>query len=104
MKDMISQIVEMDKKARDVTQKAQQNRLTIEQEIAKIRERIREEHINRARKRIQTNQKQEQAAADKIFKSIQAKQKKISQKLDSIYKEHGDELVNEIVNRVIGEW
>lgn len=103
MKDMISQIVEMDKKARDVTQKAQQNRLTIEQEIAKIRERIREEHINRARKRIQTNQKQEQAAANKVFKSIKAKQEKISKKLDNIYKEHGDELVNEIVNRVIGE-
>lgn len=103
MKDMIAKIIEMDKKARDATQKAQKSRLNIEQEISQIREKIREEHINRARKRIKINQKQEQSAADKAFKSIQAKQTKISKKLDSIYEEHGDDLVNEIVNRVIGE-
>lgn len=103
MKDMISQIIEMDKKARDVTQKAQQSRLNIEQEIAQIREKIRKEHIDRARARIKINQKQEQESAQKVFKSIKAKEEKIEKNFEGIYKEHGDELVNEIVNRVIGE-
>ena len=64
MQDMIKEIVDMDRKAREITDAAQLEKVNSEKEVAERRERIREEYLARARKRIALNEPQERAAAE----------------------------------------
>ena len=56
MQDMIKEIVDMDRKAREITDAAQLEKVNSEKEVAERRERIREESLARARKRIALNE------------------------------------------------
>lgn len=102
MKDMISQIIEMDKKAREITEQVQNSKLDLEQEVTALRTKIREEYLARARKRLKINQETEQKDADKKWKEIQATHLKISQRLDKTYDDNCKQWVDTIVDRVIG--
>ena len=68
MQDMIKEIVDMDRKAREITDAAQLEKVNSEKEVAERRERIREEYLARARKRIALNEPQERAAAEEEWK------------------------------------
>ena len=59
MKDMISKIIEMDEKARELTDMAQKDKINSYQEIAAKREKLHDDYIKRARKRIEINYKRE---------------------------------------------
>ena len=99
MQDMIKEIVDMDRKAREITDAAQLEKVNSEKEVAERRE----EYLARARKRIALNEPQERAAAEEEWKSKEAKNREYSQRLDALYKEKGDEWVRTLVARVIGE-
>ena len=103
MQDMIKEIVDMDRKAREITDAAQLEKVNSEKEVAERRERIREEYLARARTRIALNEPQERAAAEEEWKSKEAKNREYSQRLDALYKEKGNEWVRTLVARVIGE-
>lgn len=103
MQDMVKEIVEMDRKAREITDAAQLEKVNSEKEVAQRREHIREEYLARARKRIALNEPQERAAAEEAWKDTQAKNEARSRQLDDLYQEKGDEWVRTIVARVIGE-
>lgn len=102
MQDLIKQIVDMDKKAREITEAAQQEKEDSEKEIAATREKIRNDYLARARKRIALNKPQEQAAADAAWQEKQKKYAEISEQLDGLYGEKGDLWVRTIVTRVTG--
>jgi len=104
MRDMISQIMEMDKKAREATEQVQKDKLNLEQEIILLKQRIREKYILRARKRIAKNKVTEQEQANKKINEISREQEKISQELDKLYLENSELWVQKIFNRVVGEW
>lgn len=61
------------------------------------------EYLERARKRISLNEPKERAAAEEEWKNVAQKNAVLSQNLDDLYKEKGDEWVKTIVARVIGE-
>lgn len=103
MEDMISKIVEMDKKARDLTAEAQKSKIDYEQQIIRTKEKIKNEYIERAVERVKINQQTAQKKADEELKLIQAKNAAIIKNLDKTYSENGDKWVDEIVSRVIGE-
>ena len=103
MQDMIKEIVDMDRKAREITDAAQLEKVNSEKEVAERRERIREEYLARARKRIALNEPQERAAAEEEWKGKAARNQALSQRLDALYEEKGDEWVRTIVARVSGE-
>lgn len=103
MKDMIAKIIEMDQKARDISAEAQKSKVDVAQEVAAIKEKIREDYLARARGRIKKNQKVEEKAADEEWKLISKKHKKIAEDLDKTYLEKCDKWVNTIVQRVIEE-
>jgi predicted ABC-class ATPase len=103
MKDMVKQIVDMDRKAREITDAAQLEKVNSEKEVAQKREEIRAEYLERARKRISLNEPKERAAAEEEWKTVAQKNAVLSQNLDDLYKEKGDEWVKTIVARVIGE-
>ncbi len=103
MQDMVKQIVEMDRKAREITDAAQLEKVNSEKEVAKKREEIREEYLERARKRIALNEPAERAAAEEKWEKVKEHYEKVSQELDSRYTAKGGEWVRTIVTRVIGE-
>ena len=91
MENMISKIIEMDKKARDLTDEAEK------------KEQMKNYYLNRAKERIEINKHTAQKKADEQLKAIEEKNSAVIQKLDSKYKENGDKWVDQIVARVVGE-
>ncbi|QEY34253.1 hypothetical protein FL966_03845 [Caproiciproducens galactitolivorans] len=102
MEDLIKQIVDMDRKAREITDAAQMEKVNSEKEVAAKREQIRNEYLERARRRIALNEPKEREAAEKEWKEKEKKNEFIFQKLDKLYTENGDKWVKEIVERVLG--
>ena len=100
MEDMIAKIVEMDKKARDMTEEAQRNKLDYENQVLAKRENIKNEFLGRAKKRISINQEAAQKKADASLKLIEERDSAVIGRLESVYKENCDKWVDEIVARV----
>lgn len=67
MQDMIKKIVDMDEKAQEITEEAKRSKALSAQEIAETKERIRENYLARARKRIELNRIQEKNQARQIL-------------------------------------
>jgi hypothetical protein len=103
MQDLLKQIVDMDRKAREITDAAQMEKINSEKELVGKREQIRNEYLERARKRIALNEPQERAAAESAWEIKKEKNAELSQKLDQLYQKKGDLWVKAIVSKVIGE-
>lgn len=103
MEDMISKIVEMDKKARDITAEAQKSKIDYEHQIIQTKEKIKNDYLERAVQRVEINRQTAQKKADNELKVIQAKHAAIIENLDKTYSENSDRWVDEIVSRVVGE-
>lgn len=102
MQDMISQLIEMDKRAREVTEQVQHDKVISQNEVVSMCEKIRSDYLERARARLKTNEKIEKEVAEQEWQKIQSKHIQISERLDKIYTEKCDEWVDAIVHRVIG--
>lgn len=103
MQDMIAQIVEMDEKARRITEQAQQDKLHAEQEIAIRREQIEQEYLERARERLKKNEQTERELAIQALKESEAKNAEAAKRLDAQYQEKAEQWVQQLFERVIGE-
>ena len=103
MQDMIAQIVEMDEKARRMTEQAQQDKLHAEQEIAKRREQIEKEYLERARDRLEKNEQTEREMAMQALEDIETKNTAAAARLDAQYEENAQQWVQQLFERVIGE-
>ena len=103
MQNLIKEIVDMDKKAREITDAAQVEKVNSEKETAQKREQIRQEYLTRARQRIQKNEPIEREAAEKAWTEKAAYYKQLSEKLEKTYRENGSQWVAELVVRVTGE-
>lgn len=103
MQDMIAQIVEMDEKARRMTEQAQQDKLHAEQEIAKRREQIEKEYLDRARERLRKNEHTEREMAMQTLNDTESKNAETAARLDAQYEENAQRWVQQLFERVIGE-
>ena len=92
MEEMIAKIVEMDKKAREMNEKAQKTKRNYENEVQLTKEKIKTDYLERANKR---------KRADEKLAGITEKNQAVIEKLEKSYAENGDKWVNEIVERVI---
>ena len=101
MQDMISKIIEMDEKARDLNEEALKSKIDYEQEIIAAKEKIIKDYLERARKRVQINAQSERDAAEKSLAETRAAHSKIEKKLDELYDANCDRWVDEIFKRVI---
>ncbi|MGN0536836.1 MAG: hypothetical protein ACI4M3_02530 [Acutalibacteraceae bacterium] len=103
MEDMVSKIVEMDKKARDLTAEAQKSKVDYEQDVVVTKEKIKNDFIERALARIKINEQTERENAKKKLEQIEQKNAAIAQNLEKRYADYADAWVEEIVSRVIGQ-
>lgn len=101
MQDMLAKIVEMDEKARILTAQAEKSKAESEKDIAKIREDIYNDYIERARKRIEKNEAAQRQAAEASWKKIEKHQQETTDNLEKLYAVKGESWINEIVKRVI---
>ncbi len=101
MEDMLSKIVEMDEKARALTEEADREKAMSEQDIAKAKEAVYNQYIEKARKRIAQNEITERrAAADRLNTAMQ-KLRESRERLEKNYSDNCDKWVDEIVSQVI---
>ena len=103
MQDMIKKIVDMDEKAQEITEEAKRSKALSAQEIAETKERIRENYLARARKRIELNRIQEKNQARQILADAEKKYEVQLIKMQGLYRQQGGNWVDAIVGRVIGE-
>ncbi len=101
MNDMISKIVEMDEKARDLNDEILESKLDYEKEVAAAKENIINDYLERARNRIQLNTQSERDAAEKALAETRESHAKLEKKLDEIFAANCDRWVDEIFKRVI---
>ena len=103
MQDMIKKILDMDEKAQEITEEAKRSKALSAQEIAETKERIRENYLARARKRIELNRIQEKNQARQILADAEKKYEVQLIKMQELYRQQGGNWVDAIVGRVIGE-
>ena len=70
MEEMIKRIIDMDRKAQEITEAARREKLESEKELVKRAEALKEEYLDRARRRIQINAETEQTLLEQ--KSIRS--------------------------------
>ncbi|MVB11872.1 hypothetical protein CAFE_26000 [Caprobacter fermentans] len=103
MQDLMKQIIDMDRKARQITETAQQEKVDSEKEIQQKREEIRQKYLEEARRRISKNEPKERAAAEAAWVEKKKQSKRLSDRMDELYRDKGDQWVEQIVAKVIGE-
>ena len=96
MQDMIKKIVDMDEKAQEITEEAKRSKALSAQEIAETKERIRENYLARARKRIELNRIQEKNQARQILADAEKKYEVQLIKMQELYRQQGCKWVDAI--------
>ena len=100
MEDMIAKIIEMDKKAREMNDEAQRRKLNYEQHIIRKKESIKNDYLERAKKRIAINQQTAQKKADSTLRMIRERDEAIIRELEQSYEKNCDAWVAAIVAHV----
>ena len=95
--------MDMDEKAQEITEEAKRSKALSAQEIAETKERIRENYLARARKRIELNRIQEKNQARQILSDAEKKYEVQLIKMQELYRQQGGNWVDAILGRVIGE-
>ncbi len=103
MEEMIKRIIDMDRKAREITDAAQQEKIDCEKEIARKAAQIRSEYLERARRRIQVNAEAEQTLADQEWRRRKAKYDKQREDLQASFDAHREAWVAQIVANVLAD-
>lgn len=98
---MIEQIISTDKKSRESVEQAKQLRIKSTQKISDIRDKKRNEYLEKARANIKVIEQEEKAKAEIKLKQIESSYRKIEEKINDVYKQNYELWVDELVNRVI---
>jgi hypothetical protein len=102
VKDMITQIIEMDKRAREATELMQKDRLNLEQEIVLLKQEIRDKYLERVQKRLMKNRVLEEEHAKRVLEENRIKRSETTEKLNLLHEKNREIWVDQICNRVLG--
>ena len=101
MEEMIRRIIDIDKKAREITDAAYKERLESERTIGDKASKLQDEVLSRARRRIQINKELENVILEQEWEKKKAFYDKQIICMDELTAKHGDEWVNAIVSCVL---
>ncbi len=101
LKDMIEQIISTDRKSRESIERTKQIRIQSAQKISDIREKKREEYLEKARANIEVVAEEERARADLKLKAIERVYRGIEEEINEVYEENYQLWVDALVRRVI---
>lgn len=100
MQDMIKKVVKMDEKARELEARAQQEKLTIKEEIEAQKQKVYDDYIEKARIRARKNDEIEQKSAEEQLARSKEKHNEAMAKMKERFDLNCDKWVDEIVARV----
>lgn len=103
MEAMIKRIIDMDKKAQEITEAAQKEKLDSEKEIAENARKLREEYLKKARDRIRLNAETEQAATEEKWRQMESHYAEQLQKLEEAFAYRRRQLTDAIVRNVLAQ-
>ena len=103
MENIIKRIVEMDRKAKAITDAARQEKLEAEKEIAGKAAALREEYLERARRRAAINGETERTMAEQRWKKREAQYRRQMEQMQACYDAGFEQLADELVRRVLAE-
>lgn len=101
MEDVIKQIIDMDRKAQQTTEAAQREKLTCEQEIEEKVRALREDYLQKARRRIRINSEMDRTMMNQKWEKCKTHYDEQASVLEQAYNDHHDEWVEQIVQRVL---
>ncbi len=101
MDDMIKLILNMDSKARKITEDAERTKIATAQNLNLRKEELKKHYLEQARQRVEKNAETERESMQDNWKKTQSNYAAQLEELDKIYKENGDQWVKEIVRRVV---
>lgn len=101
MKTLIKRIIEMDNEAREITDAARREKIEAEHEIEEKANALRTEYLERARRRAQINAENERTINRQKWQRTQAQYQKQEDRLQALFEQNGDALVEALVARVL---
>ncbi len=103
MEDMINRLIERDKEARESITKAKQRKIDSEQKIMDMKERKREEYLDKARANIKALEKEEKIKAVVKLKAIEGTYQKKARRLEKTYSDNKEKWADMLFNKVVEE-
>ncbi|MCI8554113.1 MAG: hypothetical protein HFJ80_04115 [Clostridiales bacterium] len=100
MEAMIRRIIEMDQKARQITDAAEQEKTDSEKEIAERAAQLRDTYLKQARERISKNAETERRLADEEWGRREAYYTGQSSRLEQLIQSKREEWIQQIVEHV----
>ncbi len=101
LKKTIDTIIAADKKAREATQKVRDNAANADRHISERVKAVHDAYMTRALHRVDVIKNAETEYADGEWEKTQKKYTAVSDELDRLYAEKGNEWVDELVRNVI---
>ena len=101
--ELVNKIIETEHSAREIAQEAQEKEASLEQDLARDTQRLREDYFARADRRIQMVREAEDRSAQE---SMARSDKKLSDALtavESSYRRNRDRWVEMLFHRIVGE-
>lgn len=102
MQDIIQKIIEIDHMAQKLTDETIEMRKEAEASIENDKKKLREEYIEKARKRIGQNKEIEETFLQQSLRDIDARYVQIEDRLRKTYDEKHTQWAEAIYNRVLG--
>ncbi|MDD4546654.1 MAG: hypothetical protein PHR24_05105, partial [Oscillospiraceae bacterium] len=99
--NMIRRIVDMDKRAREITQAAQREKIESEKTIVNKAAKLRHEKLSDARHRIRVNMELENELLEQDWNKKKAVYDAQLSKMEKLYNENSDKWVEDIVQNTL---
>ena len=101
MENMLKRIMDMDRQAQKIIDAARQEKLEAERTIARQTEELRENYLDRTRRRIQINAENERTILRQNWRRRETGYQKQKQSMAQTFAEQGEEGAAELADRVI---
>ena len=101
MQELLAKIIEMDANARRIREQAEKEKLSSEDEIEVLRQKIYDDYITRAKDRVEKNISIDRHNAEEEFAEYEEQVSRLTAQMQEAYAAYGDRWVDEIVNSVI---
>lgn len=103
LEQVIKRILDVDLKARSITNEASGRRADAERSILDKKAALREDYLNKARAKIEMIRETEEKAADAAIEESKAEQEELLAVLEEQYSKNKARYVNEIFDRIIAD-
>lgn len=102
MQDIIQKIIEIDKRAQKMTAEAQAARTEAEKTVHQDTNKLRDEYLARARRRIEKTRATEETFEQQSLKEIEEKHAATADSLRAMYEKNRAQWVEQLFQKVIG--